>query len=69
MRLILFLTVWGIEYLVKCPFYKVQGLSEGKMDKFVAKKKNIAIRTPYKHISKYFSPNTMDEILVYFYKV
>ena len=36
MRLILFFTVLDIRYVVNCLFYKLQGLKEGKMDKFIA---------------------------------
>ena len=39
MRLILFFTVWDIRYLVNCLFYKLQGLREIKMDKFITKEK------------------------------
>ena len=39
MRLILFFTFLDIRYLVNCLFYTLQGLKEGKMDKFIANKK------------------------------
>ena len=39
MRLILLFTVWNILDLVNCLFYKLQGLREGKMDKFIASEK------------------------------
>ena len=39
MRLILLLTVQSIGYLVNFPFYKLQGLRERKMDKFIANEK------------------------------
>ena len=35
MRLMLSFTVWDIGYLVNCPFYKLRGLRERKMDKFI----------------------------------
>ena len=40
-----------------------------KMDRFIPNRKNMAIRTLYKPISKNFAPNTRDEILTFFYKV
>ena len=64
MRLILFFTAWDIEYLVKWPFYNLQGLREGKIDKFIANEKHIVIRT----ISKDIAPNTRAAILVSFMK-
>ena len=36
MRLIFLSTVLDIKYLVDCFFYKLQGLKEEKMDKFIA---------------------------------
>ena len=35
MRLMLSFTVWDIGYLVNCPFYKLRGLRERKIDKFI----------------------------------
>ena len=67
MRIILFLTVWDIGYLVNCPIYKLQALGDLKMDKFIAVGK-YSHQNTYKLISKYFAPNTRAEILVSFYK-
>ena len=39
MRLILFFTVWDILYLVNYLFYKLQGLRERKMGKFIRNEK------------------------------
>ena len=39
MRLILLFTLWDIRYLVNYLFYKLQGLKEGKMDKFIPNEK------------------------------
>ena len=36
MRFILFFTLLDIRYLENCLFYKLQGLNDGKMDKFIA---------------------------------
>ena len=38
-RLILFLTVWNIRYLVNCLLYRLQGLKVRKMDKHIANEK------------------------------
>ena len=59
MRLIFFFTVWDIRYLENCLFYKLQGLKERKIDKFIANETN-QLR---------LCPNTMTEILESFYKV
>ena len=69
-RLTLFFTVWDKGYLVNCLFYKLQGLREEKMDKFIANEKYIATRrTLHKLIRLDFAPNTRAEILKSFYKV
>ena len=39
MRLILFFTVWDKGYLMKFLFYKLLGLREEKMDKFITDEK------------------------------
>ena len=59
MRLIFFFTVWDIRYLENCLFYKLQGLKERKIDKFIANETN-QLR---------LCPNTMAETLESFYKV
>ena len=56
MRLILLFAVWNKRYLVNCLFYKLQGLREEKMDKFIANEKYIAIRTLHKLIRKTLAP-------------
>ena len=40
MRLTLFFTAWDKVYLANCLFYKLQGLMEEKMDKFIANEKH-----------------------------
>ena len=59
MRLIFFFTAWDIRYLENCLFYKLQGLKEGKIDKFISNETN-QLR---------LCPNTMAAILESFYKV
>ena len=56
MRLTLFFTVWDKGYLVFSLFYKLRGLREEKMDKFIANEKYIAIRTLHKLIRKTLAP-------------
>ena len=66
MRHIMFFTVWHIKYLINCQFYKIQDLRTGRMDKFIANEKYIAIRTLHKPISNDFAAETKAEILVHF---
>ena len=49
--------------------YQLQGLTEGKMDKFIANEKNIVIGTLYKLSSLDFALNISAGILDSFYKV
>ena len=65
-RHIMFFTVWHIKHLVNCQFYKMQDLRKGRMDKFIANEKYIAIITLYKPISHDSAAETRAEILVRF---
>ena len=69
MRLNLFFTVWDIRLLMNSLLHKLQGLTEGKMDKFIANEKNIVIGTLYKLSSLDFALNISAGILDSFYKV
>ena len=49
-RLTLFFTVWDKGYLVNCLFYKLQGLREEKMDKFIANEKYLATQRTFRKL-------------------